>query len=65
MDTQTAVNFVKEQFPNARIYQQLERAPRGARQVWVYYSEYADGVGRIGRKLGAPSDYRRCAIRAS
>lgn len=49
MDTQTAVNFVSGLFPNARIYQQLERAPRGARQVWVYYSRDKQGLGRIGR----------------
>jgi len=53
MDTQTAVKLRKGTFPNARIYQQLERAPRGARQVWVYYSGMLTALGGLD-VIGSP-----------
>jgi len=49
MSSDKAVKFVNETFPGVRVYQQLERAPRGARPFYVYYSKDAKGNGRIGR----------------
>ncbi len=47
--------FAREIFPNARIYGETERAPRGSRPVYFYRSSDKAGNGRNGRNWAALS----------
>lgn len=55
MTTEMVHAYTRELFPDARIYGETERAPRGSRRLIFYQSGNKNGVGRCGRNWAALS----------
>lgn len=55
MTTEMVHAYAHELFPDARIYGETERAPRGSRRLLFYQSGNKDGQGRCGRNWAALS----------